>query len=381
MLSGSPEMKTIARFAMDISEDGIWVFQLKRLLCPAPIIILLLGGCARRAENVQPAIEFTTVPPKSAGGTNTHGRIAGRVVGSHPGQQIVLYARAGAWWIQPVVQEPFVKIRSDNTWESPTHLGSEYAAILVDPGYKPQNVIDNLPGQGGQIKAIASVRGRPNQAAQSPVATLQFSGYQWSVRAVPSGRNGPTHDYDPANANVDTKGALHLRLTNRQGKWICSEVTEARELGGYGTYLVTVKDVAHFEPATIFSAFTWDELPDDPNHREMDVEVSRWGEPVRENGRFILQPFYVPANVSRFIAPPGELTFVLRREPRRALFQAFRGGSPKAGSHPIAEHVFTAGVPTRGHESLRMNFCSIDNHPVHQQRPSEIVIENLQFLP
>jgi hypothetical protein len=157
-------------------------------------------------------------------------------------------------------------------------------------------------------------------------------------------------------------------------------VTLTKNLG-YGTYLFTVADVSHLEPATIFSAFTWDELPTDPNHREMDVEISRWGDPAGENGRYIIQPYYVPSNVSRFKVPAAQLTFSMRWEPGKALFQTFRGDSTKTKSHTIAEHLFTAGVPSPGHESIRMNFCPVDNHQVPQQHPSEIVVENFQYLP
>ena len=292
----------------------------------------------------------------------------------------MLYARAGAWWVQPVREQPFVKIRSNQTWESPTHLGTEYAALLVDADYKPQNVTYELPGLGGQITAIAKVRGTPASASLDAITRLQFRGYEWLLRAVNSDRNGAYHDYDSANVHVDDKGALHLEITERQGKWICSEVTLAKNLG-YGTYLVTVEDTSHLEPATIFSVFTWDELPTDPNHREMDVEISRWGNPGDENGRYVIQPYYIPANVSRFTAPAGEITFLLNWEPGKVLFQTFRGDPPKANSRAIAEHVFTAGVPTPGHESIRMNFCPVDNHQAPQQHPSEIVIQSFQYLP
>lgn len=347
----------------------------------APLIVVLLAGCkAGSRGNIQPAIEFTRVPPTSAGGPNTSGTIAGRAIGARPGQQIVLYAKAGAWWVQPQTIKPFTAIRPDQTWQSPTHLGTEYAALLVDPDYKPQNVTYDLPMQGGQIRVVATVRGRPDSAPQDTAVKLQFSGYEWFVRAIPSSRNGPNHDYDPASANVDSRGALHLRITDKQGKWICSEVTLTKNLG-YGTYLFTVEDVSHLEPATIFSAFTWDELPADPNHREMDVEISRWGDPAGENGRYIVQPFYVPSNVSRFIAPVAQLTFSLRWEPGKVLFRTFRGGPTKTESHAIAEHLFTAGVPLPGHESVRMNFCTVDNHQAPQQHPSEIVVENFEYLP
>ena len=60
--------------------------------------------------------------------------IEGRANGAKPGQQIVLYARSGIWWIQPFATQPFTKIQPDSTWRNSTHLGTEYAAILVEPG-------------------------------------------------------------------------------------------------------------------------------------------------------------------------------------------------------------------------------------------------------
>jgi len=355
--------------------------QWNSFLRVVPLVVVLLTACNTQPRKViQPAIEFTLVPPTSAGGPNTHGTIAGRAIGARPGQQIVLYARAGAWWIQPLTEKPFTTIRPDKTWESPTHLGTEYAALLVDADYKPQNVTYDLPMQGGQIKALATVRGKPDSAPQEAVIQLQFSGYEWLVRSVPSDRNASRHDYDPTNALVDSQGWLHLQITDRQGKWTCSETTLTKNLG-YGTYLFTVEDVSHLEPATIFSAFTWDELPTDPNHREMAVEISQWGDPAGSNGQYIVQPYYVPSNVSRFRVPAGQITFALRWDPGKALFQTFRGGPTKTKSRAIAEHLFAAGVPSPGRESIRMNFCPVDNHQGTQQHPSEIVVENFQYLP
>jgi hypothetical protein len=278
------------------------------------------------------------------------------------------------------MDQPFTKIHSDRTWASPTHLGTEYAALLVDAEYKPQNVIENLPKQGGHVATVATVRGKWGSPPPSTSATLQFGGYEWAIRAVQNNRNGSSHNYSPANARVDSKGFLHLRVTLEQGKWTCSEVKETTRLG-YGTYLFTVQDTSHLEPATIFNAFTWDDYPTDPNRREMGVEISQWGDPTGENARYIVQPFYVPANVSRFTAPPGQLTHSLRWEPGRASFETFRGNATKTKSHAIAEHVFITGIPSAGRVALRMNFCVVENNPITEKHDAEIVIENFQYLP
>ncbi len=59
---------------------------------------------------------------------------------------------------------------------------------------------------------------------------------------------------------------------------MCAEVILTRSLG-YGTYSFVVRDVAQLEPAAALGMFTWDDLGVEQNHREMGVEISRWGDP------------------------------------------------------------------------------------------------------
>jgi signal transduction histidine kinase len=96
------------------------------------------------------------------GGTQYSGIIEGRVGGARPGQQIVLYARSGVWYVQPYADQPFTSIRADSTWTNSTHLGTEYAALLVEPGYSPPTVTERLPAPGGGgVVAVAVREGTP----------------------------------------------------------------------------------------------------------------------------------------------------------------------------------------------------------------------------
>jgi signal transduction histidine kinase len=87
--------------------------------------------------------------------------IEGRVIGARPGQQIVLFTRSGAWYVQPIVEQSFTKIQPDATWKNSTHMGTDYAALLVEPEYRPPNVTDALPGTGSGVIAVAIVPGEP----------------------------------------------------------------------------------------------------------------------------------------------------------------------------------------------------------------------------
>jgi hypothetical protein len=199
------------------------------------------------------------------------------------------------------------------------------------------------------------------------------------VRDVPSERGGWTNRYEPDNAWTDADGALHLRVASGSAGWTCAEVILTRSLG-YGTYSFVVRDVSRLPPAVVMGLFTWDDVAGDQRFREMDIEVSRWGDPANANMQFVIQPYYVPANVSRFQAPAGTLTHTLRWELGRASFRTRRGSGAGAGG-VVAEHVFTSGVPQPGNETVRMNLYVFGNPPLTLPSPMEVVIESFEYVP
>jgi signal transduction histidine kinase len=120
---------------------------------------ILHSGCRPYQTNAPPSIEFSRIPLIDEGGTGKIAAIEGRVIGARPGQQIVLFARSGAWYIQPFTDQPFTKIQEDWTWRNSTHLGTEYAALLVEPKYRPPARTDVLPNRGDGVVAVAIVPG------------------------------------------------------------------------------------------------------------------------------------------------------------------------------------------------------------------------------
>src|SRR5258705_1701841 len=155
-----------------------WISSLV-LLASVPI---LLGGCAQRQPIVKPSIEFSIIPPAEEGGPEKTAPIAGRVIGARTGQRIVLFAKSGLWWVQPTIDESFTAIQPDATWTNSIHLGTEYAALLVEPGYRPPPTVEVLPLAGGDVVAVKSVPGEKSE--QAGPRTLQFSGYEWHIRNV-----------------------------------------------------------------------------------------------------------------------------------------------------------------------------------------------------
>lgn len=339
-------------------------------------ICVLLGGCKSLRTGSRPAIEFSQVPPANEGGPDKIATIEGRVIGAHPGQRLVLFARSGQWWVQPWANRPFTTIQPDSSWKAPTHIGTEYAALLVNPDYHPPSTLITLPVPGGPIVAVTTVPGV--KSASPRPATLEFSGYTWTIRNKMSNRNGFAYPYDPANARIDSNGFLHLRIVRNDNQWSCSEVA-LNQSPGYGTYSISLADVSHLPPAVVFGMFTWDDVGPDQNHREMDIEISRWGDPRRENARYVIQPYYIPANVSQYAAPAGLLTYSLQWKPGAASFATSRGTAGEAPA--LARYTFTSGIPAHGGESVRMSFCVFGTAKVPLQKDAEVVVEKFQYLP
>ncbi len=343
------------------------------------LLIVLLGGC-RSQNSSHPAIEFTKIPPAAQGGRERTDVISGRVVGAGPNQRIVVYARSGPWWVQPWPEKPFIPIQPDHTWSTPTHLGFEYAALLVDPGYAPPSTLDVAPTAGGAVAMVQTVKG-VGTVQLAPTKPLKFSGYDWNIRTIASDRGGLNNLYDADDAWTDASGALHLRIKKRADRWACAEVVLSRSLG-FGTYIITVRDTSHLEPAAVLSLNTFDDWGGEQHFRELDVETSRWGNASdKNNAQFAIQPFYIPGNLARYTQPAGTLTHSFRWVNGSADFKTVRGSSIRAGGPVVFEHVFTSGVPTAGEEKFQILFYVVGSDKNPLQHENEVVIEKFQYLP
>jgi hypothetical protein len=339
-----------------------------------------LGGCHQPVRHeVEPKISFTQVPERNSGSQNKQDVMEGTITGAKQGQRLVMYSKSGGlWWLQPLLTAPFTPILSDGVWRNETHVGTDYAVLLVDPGYHPVPVLDHLPrpGQGVITSAVS-----PGQQKSSSYF-IDFSGFSWRVRWKPSDRGGAVNPYNPDNVYVDPAGALHLRIVNRDQQWTCSEVNLTQSLG-YGTYSFTVEDTSQLEPSVLFGIFTWDYSTDQENHREFNIDFSRRGDPQEKNAEFVLQPAVVPTNVFRFTAPVGKLKHTIVWEPGRLTMTTARV-SESGHTSLASQHVFTSEVPTPGFESLRMTlfpYRKLNEEWLGLQRTAEVVVDRFEYLP
>ena len=341
-------------------------------------VAILIAACHVAPGPFKPSIQITRVPAASAGGPVQMDFIEGKANGAKPGQQIVLYAHGGLWWVQPFANQPFTAIQPDSTWRNSTHLGTEYAAMLVDSDYHPAAKIKSLPSEGNGVVAVVVTAGKPVAPLVSKV--VRFSGYDWTVRAATSDKGGQPNFYDPSNAWTDKDGYLHLRMEQRNGVWTCAEVNLTRSLG-YGSYSFVVQDIGHFGPSSALGLNLIDDLQTDSTQHELEIDLSRWGIADSKNAQYVVQPFYVPENLSRFMAPSGVLTHMVRWEPGRAFFKTFRGSTTGPDAAIVSQHTFTSDVPPAAKETVHIGLYSYRRAKDSPQQPIEVVIEKFEFIP
>jgi hypothetical protein len=354
------------------------------------LMYFVLTGCHSSPENTASTVAFSKVPGAYqespykfdiAERDYKTDMTEGRATGVRPGQRIALYAKTdGRWGLCRQSGQPFTDIEIDGRWKASVHLGIQYAALLVDPTFNPPEQAESLPIVGNGVVALAVVNGEGPAPVLPPPKTLNFSGYEWMTSTGPIFRGGSRNFFDPANVWADQTGALHLRISGSPGKWAGAQLKLTRSLG-YGTYRFQVRDVSHLEPSALLTLITWDGVGTESTRRELDVELGRWGDPDNTNVNYVVQPYYVPANIVAFRAPAGVYTHSFRWEPGQVTFSTAAGSSNTDAGRIIKQHVFTSGVPSPGGESVRIALYVFHQGHIPLKNENEVIIDKFEYLP
>jgi len=291
---------------------------------------------------------------------------------------MVLFAHSGTWWVQPFASKPFTEIQPDHSWSNETHVGIEYAALLVERDYAPPRVADVLPGQGGPVIAVARVAGTPSTLSQQMTpGKMNFSGFEWEVYRAPADNFGIQYLKSASNVWTDQQGWLHLRITKEPEGWTGAEINLTRSLG-YGTYSFVIHEMPELEPATVLSLLTWDPLDAGQHHRSFDILLGQFGDAAIKNAQYSMLPFNIPGNVYRFTVPRGAFTHSIHWERGRLSFET---QETSGRSHPLAEHAFASGIPTPGGERIHINLFAYGDARIPQKTGVEVIIEKFVYLP
>lgn len=210
---------------------------------------------------------------------------------------------------------------------------------------------------------------------------LEWSGLKWAVKNErrPVGPGPNRFSGSSKDIYVDSLGRLHLNIVKRRGRWRSTEVASFSSLG-YGTYSFDVEPGATQIPGNaVLGLFTYDREPED-QHREIDIELSRWNDGRQENLQCALQPAELEHLVHR--VPMAETasgwTMSFRWAPGIVdCLITTRDTVPRV----ITSHRFTRGVPRPGNEKVRLNFWLFRGHPPDTGAPAKVIVSRFAFEP
>lgn len=206
--------------------------------------------------------------------------------------------------------------------------------------------------------------------------TVKFSGYTWTVksRSEPSGPGPNLYDASSRSVFVDEAGRLHLRIAKTAAGWACSEVYLEKPLG-YGTYTFVVETPpSQIDDMAILGLFTYG---DDPafEHREIDIEISRWGDASLPNAQFAVQPYQQAGNMERFEVPKN-----LRRATHQFVWTQKSIQFTSKGEGFAKSWSYTGShVPEPGDETVHLNYWLMFGKPPTVLRTYEAVISKFAF--
>jgi hypothetical protein len=343
-------------------------------------VCLILAGCGGNGTapiTGTPAVVFVSVPP-----IDSHADLMGRALNVKPDEyRIATFIYVSGWWTKPFWDESLrlTSIKSDGTWTCPIVTGgsdekaTRIASFLVPRGYMPPIASGqaNIPAEV-PLNAVASVEVTRSGSDISRV--ISFSGYEWTVKKsdIPVGppNAGNYFSDSPQDVWVDGAGRLHLKISHRNGRWLCSEVV-CRSSLGFGTYKFTLdSDPTALDQNAVLGLFTWADAPDYA-HREIDIEFSKWSNASDPNAQFVLQPWDQPDHRHRFglAAISGSSTHSFTWRSDSIAFDSIHG------STPLASWTYSGpGVPVPGNECPRINLWLVGGSTVPPTNGAEIEV-------
>jgi hypothetical protein len=163
--------------------------------------------------------------------------------------------------------------------------------------------------------------------------TVKFGGYEWRVKSGERLGPGP-NAWEPANVWVDSKGWLHLKIAQKDGKWTCAEVGMTKRLG-FGTYEFQIEGwVDRLDRNVVLGLFNYPtrDVGGDSTH-EIDIEFARWGLENAPIGNYTVWPAKKEAKQTsetfRFTLTDALTTHRFHWKSESLLFESLRGRGEK----------------------------------------------------
>jgi hypothetical protein len=218
--------------------------------------------------------------------------------------------------------------------------------------------------------------------------TISFGGYNWVVRGAGRGGPGP-NDWEPGNVSVDTNGYLHLRLTQRDGKWLCAELY-TRERLGFGRYEFRLTGpVDKLDKNVVLGLFNYptSDIGPDGTH-EIDIEFARWGKPDAPIGNYTVWPAAkgLSHETKTFtLTLAGDASIhAFQWTATNVVFESFQEGQGgNSGKLAVWEYRPADPAARISHQAMpvHMNLWCFKGQPPGDNKEVEVIIRSFKFTP
>jgi len=262
-------------------------------------IILFIALIFQINITIAQSIEFTNIPA-----WGSYQNLKGKVNNTNiTDNKVLVYIYVeGTWWVKPYSTAPLTSILPDSTWECDVTTGGidqyakRYIAFIVPNGFiiPGGSFVNELPEELYNYTHVLHCR-------LPGTRIIDFCGYNWVVKQSEA-QIGPDFNYwtdDENDVYIDENDKLHLSIINKNEKWYCSEVIADTTLG-YGIYSFKINTQENITPYSVLGMFTWDEYSNTDYYKEIDIELSQWGNSQNDNFQYVNQPWNNPANMYRF---------------------------------------------------------------------------------
>jgi uncharacterized protein (TIGR03437 family) len=336
---------------------------------------------AARGQTDSPGLVITSIPDY---GSTSATILRGRVTNIGPDKYgdyklAVMVAIEGlGYYSKPFCNPLFTAINSDGAWSANIvtggvdELATTIVAYLMRAGFQTTCVLGGSDLSSFDREAVAKVViNRDNPA----VKTVVWGGEVFEIKESPVPVDPGRNLFRAENVFLDSRGDLHLRLTKASDRrWQAGEILSRRILGR-GRYVFYVETPAdQLPPNATLGLYTFG-LDPTMSHREIDIELGRFGNPNAMNAQFVIQPFTNPNNIRRFNLPAGQrsvLSFDWQKD--RVVFKAMT-----VAGVTIQEWTYPNAVLQLADERLRFNLWSV--FPSSDDPDAEAVISKFEFFP
>lgn len=328
-------------------------------------LAVTLAACGGSGSDTAPSVSLAPVAINTS-------PVTGTTRNADPSQmRIVLYAKTDQWYVQPFRNAPFTAISDDGSWSSSTHGWNRMLALLVDASYVPVDTSVRHPASATGVVAWDELPEKDGERI------VEFAGRDWIVKTGDRAGPGPNYFSDAdENLAVDDDG-LHLRITQRDGRWYTAEVFLREGSLGYGTYAFTVASpLDRLDDNAVFSGFVYESA-----EREIDIEFSPFLA-APDGAQYVVQPYTREGNIRRFSISGAELTsHSFEWRPDRISFRSWAGDLADAGP-TIAEWTYAgADIPPPGGEVMHFNLWLFGGNAPASGRGDHVVVTDFRFVP